>query len=166
MQCTFNRINMVCILCIRVSHKKSTSYCKPRHTLNLLHLPRDTQMPNCRLLSLLEGDAQRASNLGKNGNFMLFRKVAVWHKSMGMKDMTIRWCYLASAHSKLSFEYLDYYLRTESKSFQLTQIWQVLRKISRHDTGKISIKNFHHERNGSRFCEAPLKCNFTTWMSG
>ena len=81
---------MYIVLCIRVSHKKSTPCCKLRHTLNLLLLQRDTPIPSFRLLSLLEGDAQRASNLGKNCNFMLFGKVAVWHKSIGMTDMTVR----------------------------------------------------------------------------
>ena len=69
-------------------------------------------MPNFRLLSLLEGDAQQASNFGKNCNFMPFGKVAVWRKSVRMRDMTMKLCYLASAHSKLSFEYLDHYVRT------------------------------------------------------
>ena len=56
----------------RVSHKKSTSCCKPRHTLNLLHLPRDTLMSNFRLLSLSEGDAQQASSFGQNSKIAHF----------------------------------------------------------------------------------------------
>ena len=64
----------------RVSHKRSTSHCKQRYTL----------MSNFKLSNLLEGDAQQASNFGKNGNFMPFGKVAVWCKSIRMRNMTIR----------------------------------------------------------------------------
>ena len=73
-------------------------------------------MPNFRLLSLLEGDAQRASNFGKNCNFLPFGKVAVWLKSVSMRDMTMKLCYLASAHSKLSFVYQHYYVRTDTRT--------------------------------------------------
>ena len=50
--------------------------------------------------------------------------------------------------------------------FPLSQIWQVLKTIYKYDTYKFSRKNSHHDRNGSGFFEAPLKCSFTTWMSG
>ena len=48
----------------RVSHKRSTSHCKQRYTL----------MSNFKLSNLLEGDAQQASNFGKNGKNRSF-----WH---------------------------------------------------------------------------------------
>ena len=50
------------------------------------------------------------------------------------------------------------------KAFQASQIWHVLRTMSWYDTCKIFRKNSNHNRNGSGFCEAPLKCNFTTAM--
>ena len=52
----------------------STSCCKPRHTLDLLHLPKDILMPNFGLQSLSEGDAQRALSFGQNG-----RNSSFWH---------------------------------------------------------------------------------------
>ena len=66
---------------------------------------------------------------------------------------------------------LEFFLEILLVSYQcivliISKIWQMLKTMIWYDTCTISWENSHHDRNGSGFCEAPLKFNFTTWMSG
>ena len=62
----------------------------------------------------------------------------------------------------LKVQYKSFTILIGLNSFQLSQIWQMLRTIHWYDTCKISRQNSYHDKNGSGFCKAPLKCNFTT----